>query len=96
MTDERQGKLALEDGLVFTGRAFGAPGTVGGEVTFPALVKAVPRARQSRARSDYPHTAVALSSQEGASYFGRSRTTRVPSQLRRPRFQAEPRRLCAP
>ena len=34
VTDERQGKLALADGLVFTGRAFGAAGTVGGELVF--------------------------------------------------------------
>jgi carbamoyl-phosphate synthase small subunit len=34
MTDPRIAKLALEDGTVFTGRAFGASGTSGGEVVF--------------------------------------------------------------
>src|ERR1700683_2655727 len=31
---EQPAKLALEDGTVFTGRAFGAPGTTEGEVVF--------------------------------------------------------------
>ena len=34
MTSSRIAKLALEDGLVFTGTAFGAAGTAGGEVIF--------------------------------------------------------------
>jgi carbamoyl-phosphate synthase small subunit len=34
MTDSRPCKLALEDGLVLTGRAFGADGTAEGEVVF--------------------------------------------------------------
>src|SRR3954447_4599835 len=33
-TDQKIAKLALEDGTVFTGRAFGAPGTTEGEVVF--------------------------------------------------------------
>jgi len=31
-------KLALADGLIFTGRAFGAPGTTGGEVVFNTAI----------------------------------------------------------
>src|SRR5213080_4017240 len=34
MTDAQTAKLALEDGTVFTGRAFGASGTTEGEVVF--------------------------------------------------------------
>src|SRR5262244_3735335 len=34
MIDPRPAKLALEDGTVFTGRAFGATGTSEGEVVF--------------------------------------------------------------
>src|SRR5256884_7940240 len=34
MTDSQIAKLALEDGTVFTGRAFGASGTTEGEVVF--------------------------------------------------------------
>src|SRR5882757_2559425 len=34
MTENRAAKLALEDGTVFTGRAFGAAGTSEGEVVF--------------------------------------------------------------
>jgi carbamoyl-phosphate synthase small subunit len=34
MTYETRSKLALEDGTVFTGRAFGAAGTSEGEVVF--------------------------------------------------------------
>ncbi|HEX3358748.1 MAG TPA: glutamine-hydrolyzing carbamoyl-phosphate synthase small subunit [Tepidisphaeraceae bacterium] len=34
MTDSRIAKLALEDGTIFTGCAFGAPGTTEGEVVF--------------------------------------------------------------
>src|SRR5579862_5806939 len=34
MSEDRVAKLALEDGTVFTGRAFGASGTSEGEVVF--------------------------------------------------------------
>src|SRR6188768_4116970 len=34
MTETRTAKLGLEDGTVFTGRAFGAAGTAQGEVVF--------------------------------------------------------------